>query len=333
MSDHDDEAASGSDSELQSPLEEVRAKHRKEIKAMQSQVQALKKSVPKGDNKRKKDVQKQIEELEAETAQRHATELKAAEAEEAKAAAAAAAATANKPNGAGSGGSELAAATSEEAEAHDAADDSSSNKTSKPTRAQKRRDNKATAHSERMQRAEAEYQATAARGPSARDVEANQLKQALQKADLAIKTITSDGHCLYNAVADQLRRNAVARAPTDFAALRKLTASFILAHQDDFLPFLVTDSGDMYTETELKKYCNEIASTAAWGGQIEAQALSAGLQVPIHIYQAGSPVVTLGADFPGEPLRLSYHRHLYGLGEHYNSLVPSSSPDADASSS
>jgi OTU domain-containing protein 6 len=36
----------------------------------------------------------------------------------------------------------------------------------------------------------------------------------------------------------------------------------------------------------------------------------------------GMPTVKMGEDFAGEPLRVSYHRHAYGLGEHYNSLLP-----------
>ena len=35
--------------------------------------------------------------------------------------------------------------------------------------------------------------------------------------------------------------------------------------------------------------------------------------------QAEGPVMQIGEDFPGEPLTITYHRHMYGLGEHYNS--------------
>jgi OTU domain-containing protein 6 len=47
------------------------------------------------------------------------------------------------------------------------------------------------------------------------------------------------------------------------------------------------------------------------------------LKIPIFIYQAGSPVLKLGEQYVGvrPEVRLSYHRHAYGLGEHYNSLL------------
>ena len=71
MSDGGDEALS--------PLEALHAQHRKEMRELQNTITSLKKSVPKGDNKRKKAVAADIETLELATAQRHAAELAAAQ--------------------------------------------------------------------------------------------------------------------------------------------------------------------------------------------------------------------------------------------------------------
>ena len=58
-----------------SPLDQLKARHRQENKDMQAEVQRIKKAVPKGDNKRKKAAQTEIEALEKTTLDRHAKEL------------------------------------------------------------------------------------------------------------------------------------------------------------------------------------------------------------------------------------------------------------------
>jgi OTU domain-containing protein 6 len=50
--------------------------------------------------------------------------------------------------------------------------------------------------------------------------------------------------------------------------------------------------------------------------------LSQIFQVPITVYMADAPPVKIGEGFAGPALLLSYHRHMYALGEHYNALVP-----------
>lgn len=47
-------------------------------------------------------------------------------------------------------------------------------------------------------------------------------------------------------------------------------------------------------------------------------------QTPIRVYAAEQPVYMIGAEDydQAKPLLLSYHRHFYALGEHYNSVVP-----------
>lgn len=66
-------------------------------------------------------------------------------------------------------------------------------------------------------------------------------------------------------------------------------------------------------------YCDTMKSTAAWGGQVELQALSRLLKVRIHIYHADSETVIMGDEFPDD-IYLSYHKFEYTLGEHYNSV-------------
>lgn len=188
---------------------------------------------------------------------------------------------------------------------------------SKLSKAQKRRDKKAAKEREREERiAEAELENV----HSARNVEAEKLKEILAAKCLSIKEITPDGNCLYNAVADQLSRR---NQQTEMQALRKLAADYMLNHQDDFLPFL-TDSktGQLYTSDQFIRYCEEIVGTTTWGGHLEIQALSQALQMPIEVYQAHAAVLGIGEEYDSQPILLSYHHHAYGLGEHYNSVIP-----------
>ena len=67
----------GSDAGEGDALSTLQAKHRRENRDLQAEVQRLKKAVPKGDNKRKKSVAAEIEQLEAATRARHEAEVRA----------------------------------------------------------------------------------------------------------------------------------------------------------------------------------------------------------------------------------------------------------------
>ena len=58
--------------------------------------------------------------------------------------------------------------------------------------------------------------------------------------------------------------------------------------------------------------------------QIELRALTQFLHQPIEVLQAEGRPVLIGEEFAGvEPgLVVTYHRHYFGLGEHYNSTKP-----------
>ena len=62
-----------------------------------------------------------------------------------------------------------------------------------------------------------------------------------------------------------------------------------------------------------------------WGGQLEIRALSCALNKKILIYDAQAPVLTISNNDNNnnddDIIRLTYHRHYFSLGEHYNSVV------------
>ena len=101
--------------------------------------------------------------------------------------------------------------------------------------------------------------------------------------------------------------------PVDYLGLRKIAADYIRKHRDQFEAFL---------EVPLDDYCDKLDTTAEWGGHLELQAISGALSVCIEVYSADQPVLKIGEENEGAPLRLSYHLHAYGLGEHYNSVRP-----------
>ncbi|KIM28754.1 hypothetical protein M408DRAFT_329211 [Serendipita vermifera MAFF 305830] len=169
--------------------------------------------------------------------------------------------------------------------------------------------------------------------------EERDIKRICDQLGLDMYEIQPDGHCLFAAVADQLALHGlISRATASYAATRLAAANYMLAHQDDFLPFLpsiegedganATDDG-MMTPKQFSRYCATIRDTAAWGGEPEILALSRAFNVPIHVVQAGKPPVVIHepvdgmSDVPGtKVVFISYHRRMYGLGEHYNSLRP-----------
>lgn len=160
---------------------------------------------------------------------------------------------------------------------------------------------------------------------------------------LELYHVTPDGHCLFAAVADQLAvLGVLPREQANYTVTRVAAANYIYTHRDDFLPFLpsivgedgvgATDAGLM-TPQQFEMYCTAIRDTGVWGGEPEILALSRAYNIPIHVIQSGTPPVVVhnpsgapdqdgGFDRSKRAVRISYHRRMYGLGEHYNSLRP-----------
>lgn len=272
----------------------VEQRHRKERKELQSKIQAIKRAVPKGDKKRKKESMTQIAFLEAELTERHEQEMQEVEKN-----------TVSVMDG----------ITQEIGRLNVDAENAPTQRISK---AQRRKNKKEAKEKEREQRIR-EEERTNVYGP--RNVEMQKLKSLLKERGLAVKEIPSDGHCLYNAVNDQLLTQGI---ESSLEQLRQQTADYMFSHSNDFLPFLTNpDTGDLLTPDEYEKYCIDIASTAVWGGEPEIRALSQVLQKAIEVVQADAPLLTVGEEFRNSTapaIILIYHKHIYGLGEHYNSI-------------
>ncbi|KAI9332340.1 hypothetical protein BDR26DRAFT_921741 [Obelidium mucronatum] len=287
-------------------LDEILARHRKEAKELQGKITGLKKAVG-SDKKKKKELPDQIAALEAELKQRQDAEVQAAKARVEE-----------------QGQDDPDVESISEGLTSTSIDNSNEQQhqtaTKKPNRQQQRKARKAANFEEERKKAEEE----AANTVNMREVEDEAIRNIVVPWKLRVKQIIADGHCLYNAVSDQVALQSNSD-PLGYQYFRKTAASFMRSHPDEFLPYLVNDDGDMLNDDEYAKYCDDVEASATWGGQLEIKAMSSALKREIHIVQMGSPVVKIGDEFKSntaKPLMLSYHRHHYGLGEHYNSLVP-----------
>ncbi|KAI9140353.1 hypothetical protein BKA69DRAFT_522225 [Paraphysoderma sedebokerense] len=334
---------SPSPSSVVESLESIESRHRKELKALQSQITALKKRVG-NDKKRKKEVQVEIAKMEHDLKERQEQELKDFHQRQE-----------TDDNGKPDPTS-VDAVSSEPSNQNDHSNTPTASPKKKVNK-QKLRKEKRAALEEQMRR---EAEAEAAAQPNMQKVELDNLIGILKPLNLGIHEIKADGHCLYNAISDQLHHNAFPNRYS-FSELRSITSKYMREHPKQFLPFLVNErTGEMYTQEDYDRYCDELETSAVWGGQLEVccpfimilssnsveskvysycnlykiQALSQALELPIHIYQMNTPVLKVGEDFESssnglvkDPLVISYHRHMFGLGEHYNSLRRVTEPE------
>ncbi|XP_068093696.1 deubiquitinase OTUD6B [Hyperolius riggenbachi] len=277
--------------------------HRKEKKDLQGKIQSMKNAVPKNDKKRRKQLTEDIAKLEAELDERHSQEL---------------AALSQKPSTL----TEVDNVANEVTNLH--LETEVPAQQTRVSKAQKRREKKAALEKERDERiAEAEIENLS----GARHVEGQKLAEVLSQRQLQIKHIPSDGHCMYRAIEHQMKERDINQS---LSTLRHQTADYMRSHADDFLPFLTNPAtGDMYTQEEFEKYCNETANAPAWGGQLELRALSHILKTAIEVIQADSSPIIIGEEYSGKPITVVYMRHAYGLGEHYNSVEPLTIPPAE----
>lgn len=207
----------------------------------------------------------------------------------------------------------------------------------KVSRQQQRKDRKAAEVAEMRRQAEEEVKAGAGK-PDEAELERQGIAAMCSALHVSMHEINPDGHCLYAAVADQLNLHGKVTRPADYRIARKATADEMRTHPDEYKPFISDsdehmagiinkEAGTLNSEQAQERYfldyCAAVENTGVWGGQPEILALSRAFKTQINVVQAGMPVLKVGeGEFQGVPLVISYHRKMYGLGEHYNSLRP-----------
>lgn len=287
--------------ELSVTEDELLQKHKRERKELQAQIQVLKKSICKGDKKKKKEVADEIARKEEDLEKKQDEELARWKISQV---------TLNDTD---------AENVEETSDKNDDIESKESEKVQqRVSKAQRRRCKKENAERERNQRI-IEQEAFNIYGK--RNVEIQSIKKILYERDLMLYEIPSDGHCLYNAVAHQLKM--IGEIPLSLNDLRMKTAIYLRQNRDDFLPFISNpDSDQLLSPEQYEKYCNDIAETCAWGGAIELQVLSRILERQIEVIQATGTPYIVGDEFSKRKrIILTYHRYMYELGAHYNSVT------------
>lgn len=273
-------------------MEELADRHKKEKKDLRTQIIALKRSSGKKD---KKKLQDEITQLENDLATRQTDELSKLSIND-------------QP------------AEENEQKIEETTDEPQAQRISK---AQKRRDKK----EQDAKRRDAELVAAEEDNKnSARNLESRAIDKILKSRSLKLHSIKSDGDCLYNAIKHQLELAGIMQS---VESLRKTAADYIRANRDELICYMTSSkSDDIMSQEEFDEYCNQVEKTKAWGSQIEIQALSNSLKVQIEVLQASGVPAISGSEFRPH-LVVTYHRHFFGLGEHYNSTRPAASGDEE----
>lgn len=293
-----------------SPMEQLLETHKEEQKQLTTKIIGLRKGVPKSDKRKKREVNSRIADLEYDLKKKHEEEIRVLKAKEAGLDPDAVEENADD----GISLDRLNELTLEEpipSKTEPAAEQPKAKKVNKA----KARIEKRNAEMERL-RQEALKEAENTVHPGI--VETEVITKKIVPMKLRIKQIGADGHCLYNAFSDQLKIRY--DETVSYKELRKSAAQYMRENPDDFTPFLYLEDGNF------DKYCNDIENTACWGGQLEIVALAKSRQVPVDVIQSDGPIIKICDDeYPDKtPVKLAYHKHLFSLGAHYNSLVDQS---------
>ncbi|RPB17162.1 cysteine proteinase [Morchella conica CCBAS932] len=252
------------------PMDDLLARHRKELRDLTSRTTQKKKAATK---KTRKGVNAECEALERELKERHAREVAELE---------------NPGGGAGDLDDEEeedveAPATVEDEVAAPAAAEQASDPqpttptdptptpSTQPTKKPHRRKAALARRAAALATAASEAASSASTQPDLRSLELSQMASQLQSLSLTEVEIAPDGHCLYSAFAEQVD------AARDYRTARRRCAEFMGGHPDDFAPFIEGDFGE---------HVRRVGETAEWGGQAEVLALARAYGVQVNVVQA-----------------------------------------------
>ena len=338
----------------ESTIEDLTAKHKKEIKALEGEKRAAIKNAKSRGKKAKaivKETEFKYEGLEQDMKQRHRDELEE---------------LSKVGEGGGTSGDDNA---QEDATSKEEGTDTQSTppKEEEPQQTpeevedakrqkaiQKKLKKKAAAKQKDLDREKRIKEENAQEGPSRREMEMEALQTLyLHPRNLEVQEVNADGNCLYRAVGVQCRRLGMNDVVDDdegedcYPKIRSICADVLLGdNRAEYEPF--AECGEGHVEegkggdagnhpATYEEYVNNVRSTSTWGGQLELRALSCALKCPIVVFSAESPPLIMGAEFASsdggldaddkewskkKALLVSFHRHYYALGEHYNSVLP-----------
>jgi OTU domain-containing protein 6 len=298
-------------------LEQMQARHRRELKDLQGRITSKKKNATK---KTRKGVNDECAEMERQLREKQASEVAALNGEvEEDVEEEGQEQEQNDETPSGTEALENATAKLKIEEGNDSTAQQQQQPGKKRNRQKERLARRAAEQEAAM--LSAEQEASSMTDHRAR--ESTYMKNAFATHKLTEKDIQPDGHCLFSALADQLSHNGIPLGGKEgegkepaYKTIRKTATGYMEEHADDFAPFLEEDFGG---------YVKKMRDTAEWGGQLELMAVARRYGVEIKVIQDGRTENISGKEGEGEgdetkTLWLAYYRHGYGLGEHYNSL-------------
>jgi OTU domain-containing protein 6 len=149
-----------------------------------------------------------------------------------------------------------------------------------------------------------------------REEEEKALSLKLASKNLKIFPINADGHCLYSSISHQLT-TIKNEEKMDYMKLRSIAANHLRKNVDEYIAFADLE------DCSFEDYCKKVEGSGEWGSHLEITAIAKELNLCIEIFQAKGENIIIGEqnDKGDNMLKISYHQHYFGLGEHYNSLI------------
>jgi len=172
------------------------------------------------------------------------------------------------------------------------------------SKANRKREKKALREKEKAALIAAETELLSAN--SLKTEEEENFKKIFKINKLSVIEIPSDGDCLFKAIEHQLSLIGIDKKVDE---LRKLCASMLRKRKEEFLPFMIyNQSDDLLNDDQFEAYCDQVENSKCWGGNIELQALSYALQLPIKVFQANGVFVNICFEQfeSAQPLLLRY---------------------------
>ncbi|CAM9634046.1 unnamed protein product [Choristocarpus tenellus] len=244
---------------LSETVEDVKARHKKELKAMTGEARGMLKQANKN-KKKKAEAEALIVKMGFDLAERQRVELeKAMEHALGEGNLKDAECTGEGKDDGGNGleGEAVGVKSAEERERE--------KRDQKRVKAQRKRDKQRQKEEEREQRITLEKEQG---GPDPRVLEMEALAVKVTPIGLQVREIKSDGHCLYRAVAEQMALTGRCPDYTEeaFPLMREAAARRLREAPSEYIPFLEEEIGE-----DFEAYCNRVERTADWGGQVELQ--------------------------------------------------------------
>lgn len=293
------ESAGDFNTNAEETIEQTTVRHKKELRDLVATITSLKKQATK---KTRKSVNQKCQDMQTQLEERHKRELAVLKGQKTE--------------------EEFEEVTPEQllaslqlSEPEQASNEiSAGNIPSPPARKRNRAKEKLAKRKEQEAAVRAQAAQEAAGEVDYRKIESDLMERLLEARNLDLQEIQPDGHCLFRSIQDQLQwRYGVEASVSD---LRKSAADYIRSQPDDFIPYLFDET--TLSVRDIFEYTKELEETAMWGSDMELLALSKTYNTAIRVLVAGSAPIVFNEGEDKE-LVVAFYKHLYGLGEHYNS--------------